>query len=1782
MAEKGQIVELLKALQSTDNATRQKAETMYQQAKQQGPDQLLLGMMQVLGSADVEEGVRRHDCVLIRQMCMRGAEKDFIFARISQPHQQEVAAELLRRFEQEANPKLQKKIGEVVSMLVNYVCDKEDPRGSLQQGSNGWPTALPLAFKMANVTTSTSPEACESALRLLKDMVPTLKDDIVNAKQELGAILQNGLSAPHVKIKVATVLLVCEIVGETEKKGSWRPPAELQLGEPGALGEAQPVEPRKLKGPKGKTSSSSSLDTARGLWLRCDLRNLKDSIDVLSANLEEQAAIEKAVNLTSLAAAVTCHAVPVPCNCSCECVDASSPAVASRPWPSWLEGAWWVAWLGGGIGLGYFSRGPARAREREEEEEQSQALGPMIFHERLVTGIDQARATGFMVLTPDDDHYYEDYGHAADIREVLVLAGHGDLPAGYHEANFYRFRVAVAAAALRNWVRQANLALAQAPAGIVAGGGGGPVFLPLGGGAPAGGALAAAGVAPLGAPGGGLGALAAALGVPGAPVAVAAPAAAGGLAPTAPPAAPAPLPPPAAVGGGGAGGGLGALAAALGVVPGAGAAAAGSTGGDARTVAISTDTEGNRYREFREGIQLCHETPFADWVLKGPRTTAHVGRFLMQFSTPLLRHTKWKTEVKLPHDHRDVTMHEFLCKAIQVAVVYDQLDISNLACYELIGRELQVLEERYADRILGNDDGDRERSILTSIDMSTTCMAPPLKEFLANEQQKETAWMKERRKAREERVLARGPANKDNKGGKGKKEKAKVTVVAEFCHEGKVRTVRKEHNLEWANDGIQAVNEMYASSSSCASTPAKVSAAQLKACSHIKDSYLNMGSAPERAGALSELCRKGGLYSCASGAHQPYSKDLVSWPPSGFKPMPLHGNLRTADSKWFEGWASHMLRPVKEALQLQEEQELRRPYCDPILANQPTVYADFLRELDSRGLLRWRKARSNEKGLLGIFFVDKKGGRLRLIFDTRVTNTYFKDPVHTSLPTAASFSNLEVDDADDMFLIHADIENAFYGMEVPVDLSAYFTLPPVRSSLVGNPGVLDSEPYNDGDFLMPCLKVLPMGWNWSLAICQSVLEGAIEQAGFGREALIQDKKAASCISVSSPAVAAYVDNFGVICVNESQGINAVNKISNILQQKGLRIHAAEGTTGHNNAADSVDFLGLQFALKRKQLRIKRERLWRLKFAIEDVLSRSRVSGALLECIIGHCTWIALLRRESLSVFSSVYAFCQKHRSTAVELWPSVKKELIWFKSILPLLTVSLSSPWYNTVTASDSSPAGYGVCTRKLSSEKVASIGRVSEKWRFRCEDAINARHRALRPKLFEPESEPCPNAAALCAKLEDQTIFELASATNREFDEVPQDLFVATDWSVDCSRRWKHSENILRTEARVLASGSSLSPCILVMPPRQQANRNPRANQAIVLRDAKKREEALRRRRNALNDQRNLSRGSYLETRSMMATSHHSYRQAVIQFIMWCLAEMCNWETDDQFDSVLTLYLNSLFFDGCNVNAGSLIIASLKFYLPHFSRTGPGHMPRAGRALKGWGKLAPAKMRLPMPRVVMLAICALLLCSSKANLALAIYVSFVCYLRPGEAQRLLVSNLISSSPAAGFNQWGLLLHPTEDLRASKTSQWDEAVLIDQNEWLVPFLAILKNRPADSQLFGILPGELKSAFLEACRVMNLGGLQPCLYQLRHGGASHDCLSRLRPLLEIQRRGRWLTSASLRRYAKETKLLREIASMPAAVVALGSWMSDNLAEAFNNPGCIPRALLEAAQRAIIPR
>ena len=47
---------------------------------------------------------------------------------------------------------------------------------------------------------------------------------------------------------------------------------------------------------------------------------------------------------------------------------------------------------------------------------------------------------------------------------------------------------------------------------------------------------------------------------------------------------------------------------------------------------------------------------------------------------------------------------------------------------------------------------------------------------------------------------------------------------------------------------------------------------------------------------------------------------------------------------------------------------------------------------------------------------------------------------------------------------------------------------------------------------------------------------------------------------------------------------------------------------------------------------------------------------------------------------------------------------------------------------------------------------------------------------------------------------------------------------------------------------------------------------------------------------------------------------------------------------------------------------------------------------------------------------------------------------------------------------------------------------------------------------------------------------------RHAGASHDAYHRIRTLAEIQKRGQWRTKASVNRYEKSAKLIRQIGRM----------------------------------------
>jgi hypothetical protein len=96
---------------------------------------------------------------------------------------------------------------------------------------------------------------------------------------------------------------------------------------------------------------------------------------------------------------------------------------------------------------------------------------------------------------------------------------------------------------------------------------------------------------------------------------------------------------------------------------------------------------------------------------------------------------------------------------------YDQLDTTNLASAELIARAIQRIEEKHKMKLAAVDDAGESAFFMGAAGGSRvgSVVSPKLTEWVGSEMHKEAAVAKERRKAREERTLARKGDKKEDK-----------------------------------------------------------------------------------------------------------------------------------------------------------------------------------------------------------------------------------------------------------------------------------------------------------------------------------------------------------------------------------------------------------------------------------------------------------------------------------------------------------------------------------------------------------------------------------------------------------------------------------------------------------------------------------------------------------------------------------------------------------------------------------------------------------------------------------------------------------------------------------------------------------------------------------------------------------------------------------------------------------------------------------------------------------
>ena len=216
---------------------------------------------------------------------------------------------------------------------------------------------------------------------------------------------------------------------------------------------------------------------------------------------------------------------------------------------------------------------------------------------------------------------------------------------------------------------------------------------------------------------------------------------------------------------------LGGLSGTLGSAP---PVSTGET--DLRTLPVRYNVGGTRFREFRSAVEAVDEVTFPDWPLPGPRTVGWCMQFMLDAAgTPRGWHNRWKADCRLqPHD-AGVAAHEQVCTLLEQGCCFDQLQVVNLVTFEALLRDLQLIEERWKERVSPSDGGggDFEASLsayLRGPSRVHLCISPALQTFLAEQVRADTAVSKERRKAREERALLRPPKSGGPKGPKGAAE----------------------------------------------------------------------------------------------------------------------------------------------------------------------------------------------------------------------------------------------------------------------------------------------------------------------------------------------------------------------------------------------------------------------------------------------------------------------------------------------------------------------------------------------------------------------------------------------------------------------------------------------------------------------------------------------------------------------------------------------------------------------------------------------------------------------------------------------------------------------------------------------------------------------------------------------------------------------------------------------------------------------------------------------------
>ena len=367
------------------------------------------------------------------------------------------------------------------------------------------------------------------------------------------------------------------------------------------------------------------------------------------------------------------------------------------------------------------------------------------------------------------------------------------------------------------------------------------------------------------------------------------------------------------------------------------------------------------------------------------------------------------------------------------------------------------------------------------------------------------------------------------------------------------------------------------------------------------------GVEPPEAALNVLLGTKASFYDESQQGPAPYRRGEVSLPEAAggcYLPDVLQG----ADREDIGRLKERLFLSQDELSARQSLEGRARAYWDPQLRSGSTLYLDFLKDLKRRGLVDF-VMRAEEQ--VGVFFVAKKSGRLRMIVGCRRINQRMRRPPRTRLASSAAFCEVQIPGEAGLRYASHDVADCFYQFRIPKRLSRMLGMHPVRAGEIGISRV-EGVPVSYDTMIAPVICVLPMGFSFALHWAQQAHLNVLHRSGSVRaDSLLVDFAPPPDMARDTGHVV-YVDNGVFACCVEGAPGAAQAACAAALEAAGLPVHEV--------TEESVELETLGLSLSSRSARVRPHRRWRLKRATEAFLGKRVVSGRQLEVLAGHFTY----------------------------------------------------------------------------------------------------------------------------------------------------------------------------------------------------------------------------------------------------------------------------------------------------------------------------------------------------------------------------------------------------------------------------------------------------------------------------------------------------------------------------------------------------------------------------------